>query len=137
MPKTVIKNTPSGPIELVFDGRQLILQFNCNCKDALPVCHAACCRYRPFYNVGLQPEEVEKFLTEPHPEEKDLHILQHADGHCVYLTDNSLCKVHEDKPCICKKWHCSPRGGGQEIEQRDGGWVVLPLKHEGHEDATD
>jgi len=131
--KTVIKNTPSGPIEIVFDGSQLTLQFNCNCQDALPICHAACCRYRPFYNVGLQPEEVEKYKTEQHTAEDsdlELTILQHEDNHCTYLNEDSLCEVHDDKPCACKEYHCSPRGGGPEIQRRDGGWVILPLKPE-------
>lgn len=128
MSKIVIKNTPSGPIELHFNGNQLVMQYNCNCLDALPICHAACCRYRPFYNVS--PEESGKYKTEEHPDDHKLLVLQHVDGHCIHLDNNSLCEVHEDKPCICKKWHCSPYGGGPDIEQRDGGWVLLPLKNE-------
>lgn len=127
--RTVLKNVPSGTIDLIFDGCQLVMQYNCDCLDALPWCKGACCRYRPFYNIGLEPEEIGKFDAIPHPEDDKVQILKHVDGHCVYLDgESSLCGVHDDKPCICKKWHCSPRGGGDEIETRDGGWVLLPLK---------
>ena len=131
MGRTILKTVPSGTIDLVFDDRQLIMQFNCDCMDALPMCKAACCRYRPYYNIALEPDEIEKFKSELHPEDPETHILQQVEGHCVYLDgESSLCEVHETKPCICKKWYCSPQGGGDQIEVRDGGWVLLPLKVE-------
>lgn len=128
MSNTVIKDTPTGPIEIVFDGKQLVLQFNCSCEDALPICKAACCRYRPFYNVAVADEEKSKFLTQPNPDNPEMHILQNRGDTCVYLNGSCGCEVHSDKPKVCGQWHCSPFGVGDGITNRQKGWVVLPLK---------
>lgn len=125
---TVIKDTPTGPIELIFDGQQLVLQFNCSCQDALPICKAACCRYRPFFNVSVSEDEKSKYLTQPNPDDDKMHILQHRGCNCVYL-DESLCSVHQDKPSVCSSWHCSPHGVGEGVTNRQQGWVMLPLKN--------
>lgn len=122
--KTVIRNTPSGPIQLVFNGSELILQFNCECMHALPICHAICCRYRPYYNVEVRPDEAIKYRSELN-EQLGLHVLQHDNGDCVYLS-NDLCQVNDDKPSVCQEWHCSPEGKGEFIKVRKNGWVVLP-----------
>lgn len=126
MNSNVIKDTPTGPIEIVFDGKQLVLQFNCSCEDAMPMCNAACCRYRPFYNVTVSEDEKSKFLTQPNPDNPELHILQNRNDTCVYLKD-CKCEVHADKPSNCASWHCSPRGVGEGITRRQNGWVLLPL----------
>lgn len=122
--KTVIKNTPSGPIQLVFNGTELTLEFNCECEHALPICHAVCCRYRPFFNVEVKPDEVNKYKCDLN-EQLGLHVLQQQDGNCVYLKDD-LCQVNEDKPKTCQEWHCSPEGKGKDLKIRKNGWVILP-----------
>lgn len=133
--RTILRQVPSGSIDLVFDGRQLIVEFNCECMDALPWCKAACCRYRPFYNVALKDDEIDKFENVA-PDEGSTHtsgmrVLKHINGHCAYLNDDSLCSVHNDKPCVCKRWHCSPNGGDSNVETRGAGWVLLPLNPTG------
>lgn len=124
MSKLVIRDTPSGPIQLVFNGSELLLQFNCECQHALPICNAICCRYRPYYNAEVKPSELGKFKSE-YIETQQLHVLQHENGDCVYLNDNS-CLVHNDKPDTCREWHCSPEGKGKGLKVKKQGWVVLP-----------
>lgn len=124
MIKTVIRNTPSGPIQLVFNGSELVIEFNCECEHALPICHAICCRYRPYYNVEVRPEEVAKYQCEAN-EQSGLHVLQSVNGDCVYLSGD-LCQVNDDKPSVCQEWHCSPEGKGTSLKVRKNGWVILP-----------
>jgi len=83
---------------------------------------------RQLYNVQLTEEEKHKFehLTingKPHLS------FDPTDMKCSYqdkVTD--LCRVHEDKPSMCRKWHCSPHGVGEGIEVRAQGWVMLPTQ---------
>lgn len=127
--RTTIVETKTGPVELVLvKGMFMVLQFNCECTDALPYCKANCCRMRSGLNVVLQPEEVNKFASTL-VKSSGLHVLQpqkETDA-CVYLSDTDMCVVHEDKPAMCKAWHCSPGGKGDGILVRDGGWFLSPL----------
>lgn len=135
----ILKEVQSGTIELVHNRSVLLLQFNCNCEDALPYCHAMCCRQRPVYNAKLDTDEIEKFKGVPSigalsyipvPSRDVLYVLpanlQTMD--CSYLED-SKCTVHSDKPRSCKEWHCSPKGNinDTEIKHRDVGWMLMPV----------
>lgn len=125
--RRTISDVPSGKIELVFDGEMQLLQFNCSCDDALPYCRAVCCRNRPYFNVLLEPEEVQKFKSMPHPQHVNLLILQEDGSRCIYLDNNTChCAVHSDKPKICTRYHCSPGGSGDGIDLRGNGWMLLP-----------
>lgn len=122
-----IADVPSGAIELVFDGKELTLQFNCSCDDALPWCHAICCRLRPHYNTLLSAADVQRahFATRV---VKGLPVLdwQDATGNCTYLEEPGRCGVHGDKPVACQRWHCSPGGVGDALVERGSGWILLP-----------
>lgn len=139
MDRKTIAEVPSGKIELVFENDTVQLQFNCSCEDALPYCKAMCCRHRPYFNILLDADEVDKFecvkvnsedVSIRHEQgETDinqLYILKEEGSKCIYLDDACHCKVHNDKPRACTKFHCSPGGVGDEISMRDAGWVLLP-----------
>jgi len=119
-----LKIVDSGTIDIVENEDKQYLQFNCSCADALPFCKAMCCKGRPRFNVQLMDGESEKFKSILHPN-GSLKILDHNAGSCCYLKDNK-CLVHDDKPEICGKWHCSPGGVGEGIKLRDKGWVFTP-----------
>lgn len=123
--KTTIKELPSGTIDIVLrEGKLNILQFNTNCEDALPYCQAACCRNRGRYAAVLEEDEKEKYSYMLRVTNKGLVpvVASNSDGTCCYLTPDSKCFVHNDKPKICKQWHCSPGGKGEGIKIRDNGW---------------
>lgn len=127
----VLKDVPTGKIEIVDQDGLMLLQFNCACEDAMPYCKGMCCRMRGVYNVALLPGEENKFKSEPHPKTPGLNIIaskQNKQMSCAYQDDsNGFCMVHNDKPVGCSKWHCSPEGGDpMVITHRDGGWVMLP-----------
>lgn len=117
-----LATVPSGTIDLVFDGHEVLLQFNCSCTDAMPYCHAMCCRLRPTHNVKLTEAEAARLKSYRHG---TLPILEHRDGHCTYLEGNA-CSIYADRPNGCATWHCSPGGVGEGITMRDGGWALSP-----------
>jgi hypothetical protein len=125
--RTSIVETPSGPIELVLvQGAFLTLQFNCDCMDALPYCKALCCRMRSGVNVLLDPDEIGKFKSKPYRGNYILQSNPETDA-CAHLSAKCECTVHQDKPRMCRAWHCSPGGKGEGIQVRDGGWFMSPL----------
>jgi Fe-S-cluster containining protein len=128
----------SGSIDLMWNGQFASMELNCDCLDALPVCHGACCRLRIGYSVELEPDEVDKFEHREHPTRPGVIILASKPDHssCLYLDDEtSLCTIHERRPKMCRRWHCSPGGqlNDKEIERRDAGWMLLPLRKEEQE----
>lgn len=127
--KITIVEVQSGKIELVVIQHLPTIQFNCSCEDALPYCHAVCCKHRPDYNIALDDEEIKKFADTSirHPTIPHINLMAYSkDGHCVHL-ENCKCSVHEAKPSICKQWHCSPGGVGEGIVIRDEGWSLVPV----------
>lgn len=122
----ILKKVPSGIIEIVeSDEGDPLLQFNCECIDALPWCKAACCRGRPQWNSGVYPDELEKFETLDIEVEDGIKLLKFIKNRCWYLgKDDNLCGTHPDKPRICKEWHCSPGGKGEDIKLRSNGWKL-------------
>lgn len=138
--KITLKKVDSGTIDLTFNGRQQLLQFNCSCADALPFCNAMCCRNRPQYNVLLSKAEEERFEKKiQFPSDPKLHILDHKDGNCVYFDgEDCSCTTHDTKPDICRKWHCSPGGVGEGLDLFDNGWALGPAKGDlQHEELRD
>jgi hypothetical protein len=134
--KTLV-TVPSGKIELVLIDQGPVIQFNCSCDDALPYCNAVCCRHRPTYNLALDgEEEIKRFADSSieHPDIPGIRLLDYtAEGDCVHLLGNR-CLVHACKPSICRHWHCSPGGIGEDITIHDDGFSLLPargdLQHE-------
>lgn len=120
--KTVLVELPTGRIELTTDSQdEPVIQFNCSCEDALPYCRAMCCKGRPLYNI-LVPPDRKDLETTPHPYNNTLTVLKTNGNRCGYLTDENGCSIHENKPPICKTWHCSPGGVGENLTQKCGGW---------------
>lgn len=130
--RTTLVETPSGKIELAFNGAFQVLQFNCECMDALPYCKAMCCRLRSGYHVKLLEGEKGKYESRPLKvrDPNGLHVLQtkKKDGSCVYLNDEALCRIHQTKPWACGVWHCSPGGKGDGIRFTDQGWRLGPAE---------
>ena len=120
--KTTLVELPSGKIELVVNQQdEPVLQFNCSCQDALPYCKAVCCKGRPVYNI-LVPPDREDLKSQPHPFNPQFQVLQTEGNRCCYLSNENMCSIHSDKPDICRTWHCSPGGVGENLTQKCGGW---------------
>lgn len=129
--RTVIKETPSGPIELVWD-QLMRLEFNGSCMDMLSSCQAACCRYRAGWSVEIDKDEIDKYQCEPHPLKEGAWILasNKRTMECVYLdSETSLCTIHDRKPRGCQNWGCSPgtEKDDPRVERREVGWALTPL----------
>lgn len=121
----ILHETKSGPIEIVRMGIAIVLQFNCNCDDAIPFCDAMCCRMRPMYNARIKDDEVNKFAF---VQIGNIKVVERKDTNCFYL-EGARCGVHADKPQDCSSWHCSPKGnpGDDTIKRRDIGWQLVPI----------
>lgn len=131
--RAVLREVPSGLIQIAFDGVLTRIEFNCSCVDALGTCTAQCCRTRSGYSVELEPDEVGRFRSRPHPTRLGIQVLAQAMNKlaCWYLDQQTgLCTIYERRPKMCRQWHCSPQGQikDEEIEVRDAGWVMTPLR---------
>lgn len=131
--RTLLLETATGKIESVANELMTRIEFNCDCLDALTVCNSICCRMRSGYTVELEDYEVSQYESRPHPSKVDVHILKVTpDGtRCVYLDPvKGTCTIHERRPRMCRRWHCSPAGkkDDAEIDVRDSGWVFIPLR---------
>ena len=125
----LVKQLPTGTIDLVTEEGLLKIQFNGPCQEMLPYCNAICCRLRPIVNTLLTPEEADRFDSEPHAVEAGQHVLSHREGHCAYLHAGNRCLVHSSKPKACQQWHCSPSGvdeQGKPFPDTNKGWVLTP-----------
>lgn len=122
----LVKLLPSGSIDLADSAGGLRLEFNCACMDALPYCHALCCRLRPSHNAPITPDETLKFHHEMHPDGFPV-VVHNPAGDCIYLDHGHKCSVHSDKPAVCQLWHCSPGGRDSRanlVPIRGNGWVL-------------
>jgi hypothetical protein len=128
---TLVRSTPSGPIELVYVAGELRMQFNCACSDALPICRAMCCRLRTYYNVAVDADEAAAYNLEPPPGPGYDAVLRvnHEHDCCGYLNPHAdTCSIQATKPRACRRWHCSPGGQGDGITEYGDGWALLPAK---------
>ena len=125
---TVLKQTESGLIQVVWNGVFASVQFNCACVDALSLCHGMCCTRRAGYSVELEDDELEKY------QHKNGVLAAKEDGMSCFYFDNEqgICSIHPNRPKMCRRWHCSPEGQktDAEIERRDAGWMLLPVRKE-------
>ena len=133
--RTKIKKVKSGTVDIVWNGVFARMEFNCNCLDALKLCHGMCCRLRAGYSVELNEEECQRLENRPHPTRPEIRILAAKPNQleCLYLdAKTSKCTIHDTRPQMCRKWHCSPDGqlGDPEIEKRDAGWMLMPIRME-------
>lgn len=132
---TVLEQLKSGSIDVVWNGVFASVQFNCDCTDAVHLCHGMCCRRRSGYTVDLEISEYGRYRSDPHPTRPFVNILAtKKDGMaCFYLDEEKgSCTIYERRPKMCRQWHCSPGGSKNdvEIERRDAGWMLLPVRKE-------
>lgn len=83
--------------------------------------------------MELAEDEVGYFFT-PHPAKPEVRILATKDDglECIYLTEEGRCGIYQRRPKMCRQWHCSPEGqmDDKEIERRDVGWLLTPMRKE-------
>jgi Fe-S-cluster containining protein len=132
---SLLTERKTGPIAIVWNGTFASVQFNGNCLDMLEFCHGMCCRRRSGYTVELEASERGRYFSEPHPTRPFVEILAtKKNGEtCVYQDEETgKCTIHEDRPKMCRQWHCSPEGSpdDKEIVRRDAGWMLLPVRKE-------
>ena len=125
--KVTLKTLPTGSIDIVHNGTQMFLQFNCSCDDALPYCKGMCCAYRPMFNAEVFSSEASMLdvIHPPHAPEKAYLNYDTNTGQCVYH-GAAYCTIHQTKPSSCRISHCSPQGQGEDILVRQNGWLLLP-----------
>jgi Fe-S-cluster containining protein len=95
------------------------------------LCYAACCKQNgPAYSVLLEPHEYSKFL--PFAVDYPVHngsfravekVLPYKNQRCVFLGEDDLCTIYEDRPQSCRKFECirgyQPAGAHSEFLQRN------------------
>lgn len=62
-----------------------------------------CCKQITF-NCPL-PEELAEFMSAHHGRRIEEVAVRH-NHRCVHLGDDNLCKVYENRPAYCRKFHC-------------------------------
>jgi Fe-S-cluster containining protein len=80
-------------------------------------CHAACCRENGHaYSVLLQGEDERRRFA---PWAINLpvagddggtvveRVLPYRDGRCIFLGDDGLCQIYEDRPRSCRAFECT------------------------------
>jgi hypothetical protein len=105
--KMVIANVPSGEIRLEQGGDGLYLQFDCDCKDALPWCQAQCCGL-----MGIEVERNEAIKLEglvEWDEGFEVPVMKRdADAFCTCLDrETRTCQIYSDRPSTCREFHCT------------------------------
>lgn len=128
--KTELVKLPSGSIDLVHTLGLVLLQFNASCQDALPYCHAQCCKMRHLYSVPLTDAEAKRLGAIVGADDRlYLPASSVMPTDCMYLEGES-CSLHAEgaKPQACIEWHCSPGGnpGDPMIKIRAKGWALVP-----------
>ena len=52
--------------------------------------------------LGMPEEEFIASETDIAPDRRGLILKSHADGACIYLTDENLCRINPVKPVKCR-----------------------------------
>jgi len=112
---TRIALVDSGEIRLEVGADGLYLVFDCECKDALPYCHANCCGMPgtlvnpdEVKNLNKLAERVEKRLVNFNSKYNRPEMRRCADGWCTALNrEKYLCEIYDDRPDVCRDFHCS------------------------------
>ncbi|HLO48490.1 MAG TPA: YkgJ family cysteine cluster protein [Kamptonema sp.] len=101
-------NGKSGEIRLELGSDGVWLQFDCDCKDALPYCQAQCCA---LVGTAVLQQELEKFdyPVDYNPGSDLPFTMQRgADGFCNCLDRKSrTCTIYGNHPQTCKAFHCT------------------------------
>lgn len=85
-----------------------------DCADRLPLCRAACCRFRFALTLqDLEERVVQWSLSEPYLNR------QTADGYCAHLNGELGCGIYHHRPAICRSYDCrSDKRVWQDFEAR-------------------
>ncbi|QOV90336.1 YkgJ family cysteine cluster protein [Humisphaera borealis] len=80
-------------------------------------CYAACCKQNGHdWSVLLQTDDERRRFR---PWAIDLavtgddgavvveKVLPYRDGRCIFLGDDDLCQIYEDRPLSCRKFECT------------------------------
>jgi len=82
-----------------------------SCLDLLPLCAAACCCE---WVIGLSVEEYNSGLYKAEESslsrEKPYQLKKGIDGACIYLDDDSRCRIYENRPKVCRDYICQGEG---------------------------
>ena len=117
MPRTILKQVPSGQIALETGGDGVYLRFDCDCHDALPYCRAVCCS---LHGIDVTEDEKKTLLEIEGPpgppivsfSDEGPTMARRSDGYCRCNDEQTnLCSIYEDRPATCREFHCS-RGDG-------------------------
>lgn len=127
---------PSGGIDLAMVDGELRLQFNTTCEDALPYCHAMCCRMKQGYGPEIAPSERLYQLGSVRTVVDDstgatlttVPVKKEKPDECLFLDRGDKCSVQDIKPEECRNWHCSPGGLGEGLTTRASGWRLIPTQ---------
>lgn len=108
--RTVLRTVPSGEIALEVGADGVYLQFACDCLDALPFCHAACCCLPGLVVKStereLLPTDIEQSLQE-NPD-GELELPRRADGWCRCNSPETRgCAIYSNRPGTCRDFHCT------------------------------
>lgn len=109
-PRTqILKEVPSGTIELQLGSDGVYLRFDCECVDALPYCQAQCCA---LIGTTVFPEELSNHLVSTSDVTTDnsgRYVMKRdSDGFCKCLDRQSrTCDIYENRPQTCRQYHCT------------------------------
>ena len=71
-----------------------------DCEKGLQAgCKALCCHLRP----ALSPQDLEEDIEY---DEKSPYLIKREKGFCIYLDENSKCKIYEKRPLACREYSC-------------------------------
>lgn len=89
-----------------------------DCADRLPLCRAACCRFRfALTQQDLEERVVQWSLSEPYLNR------QTADGYCAHLDGELGCGIYHHRPAVCRSYDCR---ADQRIWQDFAGRIPNP-----------
>ena len=78
------------------------------------LCVAACCKQNGHnFSVLLEPAEYARFrpFSLEYPVETGSfraieRVIPYRDGRCLFLGDDDLCTIYEDRPRSCRRFEC-------------------------------
>lgn len=118
---TVLVRTEKGGEVRLEDGDSgRFLQFDGDCLDMLPFCHAQCCGLMgTMVNEESQEklaqvygEEAAEVLLDFHQSGEGIVMKRCSDGRCIALDrDTFKCSIYENRPDTCKNFHCTKGSG--------------------------
>lgn len=106
---TVIATVPSGEIRIERGADGAWLQFDCDCLDALPYCHAQCCALKGILLTSEEEEaDIDPKFLEVNAQFNVAEMKRSCDGYCGALDrDTRRCTIYDNRPLTCRSFHCT------------------------------